>query len=187
MDKIVYYDKALFKIINANLHNSFFDWIMPWLRNSQMWIPLYLFIILFVLVNYKKEGVWIIVFCIITVVLTDTLSSKIIKPYFGRVRPCNDPTMLTQLRFLLKYKPINGSFTSSHAANHFGIAAFLYFTLQSYLGKWVLLFFLWAFSISFAQVYVGVHFPLDIVAGGLLGFVIGYLCAKRFNNNFSLT
>jgi undecaprenyl-diphosphatase len=66
------------------------------------------------------------------------------------------------------------------------MAMFLYLTLKEKIGKWVNLFFLWAFSISFAQVYVGVHYPLDITCGALIGILIGYLCGKSFNRNYGL-
>jgi membrane-associated phospholipid phosphatase len=181
MQYLINLDKELFKLINGQWTNSFFDWIMPWLRNSTVWMPLYFFILLFVLINYKKEGVWIVAFAIITVTLTDGISSKLIKPYFNRLRPCNDVDMATMVRFLLNSRPANGSFTSSHAANHFGIAMFLYTVLQKKLGKWMGLFFVWAFFICYAQVYVGVHYPLDILGGTALGCMLGYGTALVFN------
>ncbi|NDE11909.1 MAG: phosphatase PAP2 family protein, partial [Chitinophagia bacterium] len=130
-----------------------------------LWIPLYLFIFLFLLINFKKQGVWIIVFLILTVSLTDSISSHVFKPFFNRLRPCSDPEMDGMVRLLLNYAPRNGSFTSSHAANHFGIAFFLYQSLKPYFAHKLWPFFLWAFFISYAQVYVGVHYPMDIIGG----------------------
>jgi membrane-associated phospholipid phosphatase len=185
MQQLINLDKALFKIINGQLTNPFFDWIMPWLRNSDMWMPLYLFLVLFILINFKKQGFWIIAFAIITITITDGISSKILKPYFNRLRPCNDPDMASMVRFLLSYRPGNGSFTSSHATNHFGIAMFLYMALKKYFNKsvrsWMLLLFVWAFFISYAQVYVGVHYPGDVIAGGILGCLLGYGTAYILN------
>ncbi len=190
MQQLIHIDKVLFRLFNSQLTNPFFDWIMPWLRNSLVWVPLYLFILLLVAINFKKKGFWIIVFAIITVALTDGLSSKLIKPYFGRLRPCNDPDMINIVRFLLNVRPGNGSFTSSHAANHFGIAMFLYSVLKPYFGKWMLLFFVWAFFISYAQVYVGVHYPFDILGGTVLGCLIGYgtafICKQQLKEKQSL-
>ena len=183
MQQLIHLDKALFRLINGQWTNSFFDWIMPWLRNSTLWVPLYFFLFLLLIINFKKQSFWIIVFAIITVVLTDGISSKIIKPYFGRLRPCNDPDMIGMVRFLLNARPGNGSFTSSHAANHFGIAMFLYFTLKQYFGKWMLLFFVWAFFISYAQVYVGVHYPFDVAGGAVLGCILGYGTAFILNRS----
>ena len=182
MQQLIHLDKEFFKLINGQWTNSFFDWIMPWLRNSIVWLPLYIFILLFVAINFKKQGLWIIIFAIITVAITDGISSKIIKPYFDRLRPCSDPDMTGMVRFLLDHRPGNGSFTSSHAANHFGIAMFLYTALKNYLGKWILLFFVWAFFISYAQMYVGVHYPLDILGGAVLGCMVGYGTAYILNS-----
>jgi undecaprenyl-diphosphatase len=66
------------------------------------------------------------------------------------------------------------------------MAAFFYFTLKEKFKTWPALFFLWAFGISFAQVYVGVHYPLDVFCGGLIGILIGYLSGKSFNKNYGL-
>jgi membrane-associated phospholipid phosphatase len=186
MQQLYTYDRQLFKQINYYWHNSFFDWLMPWLRNSTMWVPLYLFLLLFAAVNYKKTGWWWIIFALCTAILTDFVSSTIIKQNIIRIRPCNDPAIADWVRVLVGYRPQSSSFTSSHAANHFGIAMFLFITLKDKVGKWPFLFFLWAFSISFAQVYVGVHYPLDVTCGALIGILIGYLCGKSFNRNFGL-
>ena len=74
---------------------------------------------------------------------------------------------------------------SSHAANHFAMAMFIYSTLKNYIGKWLGLLFVWAFFIAYAQVYVGVHYPIDVICGGLFGSVIGYGWAKFFQKHFS--
>jgi undecaprenyl-diphosphatase len=150
-------------------------------------MPLYLFLVLLIAINFKKQAFWIIAFAVITVTLTDVISSRIVKPYFNRLRPCNDPDMATMIRFLLSYRPGNGSFTSSHATNHFGIAMFLYMALKKYFGKCLpvkagmLLLFVWAFFICYAQVYVGVHYPGDVIGGGILGCLIGYGTAFILN------
>jgi len=87
---------------------------------------------------------------------------------------------------LAEYCGQNGSFTSSHAANHFGMAVFLFLTLRSIIGKWSGLIFIWAAMICYAQVYIGVHFPFDVAGGALLGFIIGSLTASVFNKRFGL-
>jgi len=174
MQTLIKLDKYLFQLVNGRFTNSFLDWILPWLRNPMVWIPLYLFIFLFLLINFKKQGVWIIVFLIITVSLTDSISSHFFKPFFNRLRPCSDPEMDGMVRLLLNYAPRNGSFTSSHAANHFGIAFFLYQSLKTYFAHKLWPFFIWAFFISYAQVYVGVHYPMDILGGAMLGCLVAY-------------
>ena len=186
MQQFLSYDKHLFKIINYNLHNVFFDWLMPWMRNAEMWYPLYLFLLLLVTINYKKNGWWWVLFFVVTVIASNFVSSTLIKENIFRLRPCNDPSIAGWVRVLVGYRPQSSSFTSSHAANHFAMAMFLFVSFKNLYGKWPLLFFVWAFLISFAQVYVGVHYPLDITCGALIGILIGYLCGKSFNRNYGL-
>ncbi len=186
MEQLFSYDRHLFRLINYDWHNSFFDWLMPWLRNSNVWMPLYFFLVLFAAINYKKAGWRWIIFAIVTVALTDFISSTVIKHNIIRIRPCNDPAIADWVRVLVGYRPQSSSFTSSHATNHFGLAMFIYITLKKQFKKWPSLFFLWAFSISYAQVYVGVHYPLDVTFGALIGILIGYLTGKSLNRNYGL-
>ena len=186
MNKIILLDKALFKIVNGQWHNDFFDKLMPMVRTPSVWIPLYLFLFVLVLVNFKKDNWWWLIFAACTITVCNFVSSDIIKESFFRLRPCNDPQLADSIHFLLGYKPQSSSFTSSHAVNHFGMAAFFYYTLRKKLGLWSLLFFFWAAAISYAQVYVGVHFPIDVICGAVIGFVLGYLCARSYNKTYDL-
>jgi membrane-associated phospholipid phosphatase len=185
-EQILIYDRQLFKFINRDLSNSFFDGLMPWLRNATLWVPLYLFLILFVLVNFKKNAWWWIFFAALTVCVTNYVSSDLMKHNIIRLRPCNNPAFSGWIHVLVGYKPQSSSFTSSHAANHFAMAMFLFTSFKKYFGRWLFIFFFWAFSISFAQIYVGVHYPVDILAGGSIGILIGYLCGKFFNTHYGL-
>ena len=186
MQELLSYDRHLFKLVNSHWNNHFFDWLMPWLRNAEVWYPLYLFLILFVVTNYKKTGLWWVLFAAGTVILANFVSSDLMKENFWRVRPCNNPDYASWINILVGYRPQSSSFTSSHAANHFTMAMFFYLTLKKKYNKWPLLFFLWAASISYAQVYVGVHYPLDVVCGTMIGILIGYLSGRSFNRNYGL-
>lgn len=174
MQQLLNADKHLFHLINSKWHNSFFDGLMPLVRNANIWLPLYLFLLVFALLNIKKSG-WFILFILCTVALTDTLSSHIIKNHIFRLRPCQDPDLIGSIRVLASYCPQSSSFTSSHAANHFGLATFASITLYQYAGKWIYLTYLWAFLIIYAQVYVGVHYPFDVFCGALVGVMAGLL------------
>ncbi|MBX2888794.1 MAG: phosphatase PAP2 family protein [Ferruginibacter sp.] len=187
METIIDIDKALFTVINYDWQNTAFDKIMPIMRTTETHAPLYLFLIVFVLVNGGKNRWWWLLFAIVVVSLSDVISSRLIKENIQRLRPCNDPTLNPPARFLLNYRPQSSSFTSSHAFNHFAQAAFFAITLKKYFKKWSSLFYLWAACIGYAQIYVGVHFPLDVVTGGTFGFLFGYLCARLFNKNYELS
>ncbi|WP_395809345.1 phosphatase PAP2 family protein [Daejeonella sp.] len=177
LEQLIQFDQNLFFTINHGLSNSFFDWLMPALRNRFFWTPLYLFIIIFSIRNYGKQGWIMILFLALTFGCTDFISSSLIKPTVQRLRPCNDPEIKSDVKNLVDCGS-GYSFPSSHASNHFGLAVFL---IVLFFSKWKLILpmgLLWAASISFAQVYVGVHYPIDILAGAMLGGMIGFIMGK---------
>lgn len=186
LQKIIDLDRYLFLKINRESSNSFFDTTMPFIREAKLWAPLYLFLFLFVLINFGKKAVWWGVTAITTITITDTISSKIIKPLVARPRPCLDPDFSKNVHLLANYCGSNGSFTSSHAANHFGLAMFLFITLKHVAPKYLWLFFVWATLICFAQVYTGVHYPADVIGGGILGIITGWCSGTFFNQKIGL-
>ncbi len=174
LETLLEFDYALFQLINQDWHTPFLDTILPYWREKTTWIPIYLFIITYALWKYRWQGLLMMVMLVATLGLADTMSSKVIKKNVERLRPCKNEELKSDVKLLVDCGS-GYSFTSSHATNHFSIAIFL-ILLWGYKHKWLpyaLVF--WATSIAFAQVYVGVHFPLDIVAGSLLGILIGYL------------
>jgi len=177
------FDQSLFVYINQVATHPLTDTLMPFFRESTLWIPFYLFLIVFVFVNFGKKGLVWLLFAFITVLLTDQFSSSIIKNWVQRPRPCADPLLYGQVRLLLDHCSGGYSFTSSHATNHFGVATFLFVTLGRYFGNWKYLLFIWAALICYAQVYVGVHYPLDVVFGALLGFLIGHFVCWAYQKS----
>ena len=172
-------DQQLFFAVNKGLSNPFFDWIMPYLRNRYFWAPLYLFLIIFLVRNYGKWGWICLISLLITFAVSDFFSASIIKPAVERLRPCNDLSLKDEVNARVGCGS-GFSFPSTHATNHFAIAMFL---VGTFYGRWkwiAPLAFLWAFSIAFAQVYVGVHFPIDVLSGALLGCMIGYVISSLF-------
>ncbi|MBC7915201.1 MAG: phosphatase PAP2 family protein [Pyrinomonadaceae bacterium] len=179
LEYLLQIDEHLFLAINKGLSNPVFDWVMPLLRNRIFWTPLYVFLIIFLTRNYGKWGVLCIIFLLITFGLSDFISASVVKPAVERLRPCNDPSLSTELTTRVTCGS-GFSFPSTHATNHFGIAMFLVGTFYN-KWKWIVpLAFFWAFSIAFAQVYVGVHYPIDVLSGALLGCIIGYLMSSIF-------
>lgn len=185
IEQIIQLDHQLFFAINNGLSNFFFDWLMPILRNKYVWIPLYIFIIAFSIKKYKIKGVYLVLFLSATAGFADFTSAKVMKPAFERLRPCNDEALKD--RVIARVGCGSGkSFPSTHATDHFAIAVFL---ISIFYKRWrpmLSLGILWAASISFAQVYVGVHFPLDITVGALYGSLIGYIFASLYNRYVQL-
>src|SRR5687767_917637 len=128
--KLDAWDKWLFIKLNSTYTNSVFDFILPYFRDSVFWAPLYIFILIFITVNYGKKGWWWSVGFICTVALADMIGARIFKDGFERLRPCSDPYFFQHVRLLLKHCSGSYSFTSNHAANHFGIATFMIVTLR---------------------------------------------------------
>lgn len=168
------WDSALFQWINGSLSNVFFDAVLPCFREKWFWAPLYLFVAAFSFLNFGKKG-WVVVLGLILATgLSDLTSSRLVKKNVQRIRPCNDPAMVENLR--LRAPCGSGySFTSSHAANHFAAAVFLIGVFGKISG-WVRPAALgWAAVVAFAQVYVGLHYPGDVIFGALLGATLGVL------------
>lgn len=107
------------------------------------------------------------------------IGTNVFKYGFARIRPCNNPEMFEYLR-LLVVCPSGYGFTSNHAANHFGMATFLFITFRHLFKNWMLLAFFWAAAICYAQIYVGVHYPTDIIGGAMLGILMGSLTGYGF-------
>jgi membrane-associated phospholipid phosphatase len=184
-DILVYWDHIAWFYINTQWRNPFLDMVAPFIRNQWFWAPLYFFLLLFMPLRFRMKGwLWCLTF-IISFALSDQVSATLLKPYFHRLRPCNNPYLAGILHLLV---PCGGgySFPSSHASNHFSMAMFSAATLGSRV-RWIWpVAILWAACVSFAQVYVGVHFPLDVTCGALLGTAIGLLTGKVFNRAVGL-
>jgi membrane-associated phospholipid phosphatase len=180
MNALQNFDQKLFFFINNTLHVGFLDNFMPYWRSMYFWIPLYVFFIVYLAINIGKNGWILLLALVLTVGVADICSSRIIKNTVARARPCNDITIKDKVKLLV---PCGGgySFTSSHATNHFAVAIFLFFTFfkTRKKAKWIIVG--WAASIAFGQVYVGVHYPFDVICGAILGSFIGYFGAFLYN------
>ncbi len=167
-------DYLWFYYIHYEWSNAFFDAVLPYIRNQFFWAPVYLFLLLFVFIHYqaKKAFLWCAAY-LVTFGIGDFISSSVLKPYFARVRPCREEAFEDIIRHIVHCGG-GYSFPSSHAVNHFAMAMFIAITLGSLKRKWVWIAAMsWAAIVCYAQVYVGVHFPFDVIGGGILGIVIG--------------
>lgn len=185
LETLLQLDRKIFILINGQWHNPVFDLLLPFARNPYTWAPLYLFLLLFMVVNFKWKGVFWVLFFIATFGITDSISGQILKGMMERYRPCNDPFFSQFVRSLV---PCAGrhSFPSNHAANHFALAMFMFLSLKRTLGKWMWVAFIWAFLVSYAQIYTGQHYPSDIIYGTAAGLVFGTITGTVFNRKIQL-
>jgi membrane-associated phospholipid phosphatase len=179
IEELIKIDHQFFYAINTGCSNAFFDWFMPIMRNKYTWVPLYVFIIAFALKSYKLKGFYFILFFAAAVGIADFGSASILKPLINRTRPCNEVEIQNQV---ISRVPCGSgkSFPSSHASDHFAMAIFLIFIFYKKWKTVIPVLLIWATIICFAQVYVGVHFPIDVICGAIFGSLIGFLMSKLF-------
>lgn len=180
--KLDAFDKWLFIQLNNRHTYAFLDVVLPWLRDAVFWAPLYIFVLSFILLNYGRKGLWWSIGFICCVALADLVGTRVFKYGFERLRPCADPEFSMYVRLLLKRCSGSYSFISNHAANHFALATFVAHTFYPVFRRWVYIGYIWAFFIAYAQVYVGVHYPLDVLGGAGLGILAGLLTARIVNH-----
>lgn len=173
IDLLQQWDARMFFWINQGWSSEILDSMLPLLRERLIWAPFYLFVLVFSLLNYGKKGWLLLGILLLCFAVADFTSSSILKKQVQRLRPCNDPVLAAHIH--LRVPCGSGySFTSSHAANHFAVALFL-IGVFGHLNRWIRpSLLLWAGSIALSQVYVGVHYPGDVLCGGLLGSLIGW-------------
>lgn len=178
-------DHELWRYLHVAWRSEALDAVMPFVRNQFTWAPLYLFLLVFMPANFGKRGwLWCLGF-LLCFALADVISGSIIKPNVERVRPCNDRRFIEFVHLLVP-RSSGWSFPSSHAANHFALGAFSAVTLHGRLRWFWPIPMIWALAVCYAQVYVGVHWPMDVIAGGLLGAGIGIVVARAFERRWSL-
>jgi undecaprenyl-diphosphatase len=165
VDWLIQADITLFFLLNKTLANPVFDVVMPILTNIKYFRVPYLLIWIGLIVFGGKRGRVAAVLIILTITFSDQMSSSVIKPLVGRIRPCN---ALEGVRLLVGCSRAY-SFTSSHATNIFAAATF--FTHFYPKARWY--FFIFAGMVAYSRSYVGVHYPGDLIFGALLGI----LCA----------
>ena len=164
-------DKSLFLFLNS-LHNDFFDKLMWQLSDKLIWIPLYLAILIIIIYRQKNRALFIIPILLLAVVISDQVSVHLFKDVFQRLRPCHDPSMEGLVHIVNGKCGGKYGFVSSHAANSFGLAMLSSLILKR---KWYTIMILaWATSVSYSRIYLGVHYPGDILGGALLGILTGY-------------
>ncbi|WP_337040809.1 phosphatase PAP2 family protein [Emticicia sp. 17c] len=172
IDTIKYAEYEWFLWLNS-FHSPTLDVIMYWVTHRFTWIPLYLYLIYYIFVVIKKKPWHNLVFVLVSVGLADRITSGLMKPYFQRFRPCHDPAIENLVHVVGGCGGQYG-FASSHAANSFALAmAFALIANKDSNLKYFL--FLWAILVSYSRIYVGVHYPTDLLTGAVVGILITLL------------
>ncbi len=166
-------DQNLFFFLNG-LHASWLDPVMLFLSNKFVWLPLYLYLIYRLFVHFKKNTVWLVILILLTVGAADYTTSGILKPTVQRLRPCKDAQINRDIHTVGNCGGQYG-FASSHAANTFAAATFIFLLLGRKEVITSRLLIVWATLVAYSRVYLGVHYPGDIIVGAAIGMLLAHL------------
>jgi undecaprenyl-diphosphatase len=173
LDTLETYDRSLFLYLNG-LHQDWLDPIMHSVSDKLFWLPVYLFIFFLVQRQYGWKNLgWFALGIALIILFCDQISSSFLKPYFARYRPCNNQEISHMVHRVYERCGSGYSFVSGHATNYFGISLFAAMVFKNTWGYVLLLS--WAALIAYSRVYLGVHYPGDILAGAILGVAIAIL------------
>ncbi|MBT1700678.1 phosphatase PAP2 family protein [Fulvivirgaceae bacterium PWU4] len=169
IDQLLELDREIFLYLNG-FHTPWLDPIMLFITETLSWLPLHLFLLYLIFKDHQKKGWLVLIGLVLTIVLADQVTSTLMKPYFARFRPSHEPALQSLVHIVNGYKGGKFGFASSHAANTFGVANFL-FLLFGKTRKWIVMLFLWAALVTYSRIYLGVHYPGDILVGALVGML----------------
>jgi undecaprenyl-diphosphatase len=170
IDKVEHLDQQLFLFLNS-INSPFWDPIMHALTGKLIWVPLYVAILVYLAMKYKRKFYIILLFVIIAATMTDQLS-VFVKNLVQRPRPCHEPLLDGLVHMFNNECGGMYSFVSSHAANSFDVAMFSLLFIKRLWYTICIIF--WAFIVSYTRIYLGVHYPADMLFGALTGMMIGW-------------
>lgn len=171
LESLKYFDQTLFLFLNG-LHCSVFDQLMYWGTKTSAWLPLYGLLLYLVIRRYRWQTLWILLFAVCMIVFSDQLSN-IFKAWVVRPRPTHE-TGLTGVHTVNGYLGGQFGFYSAHASTNLAIAVYTIILLGSPFRYFPSLILAWAFFMAYTRIYLGVHYPFDILAGWIAGAFIGW-------------
>lgn len=183
LQQLIEWDKSVFLTLN-NVHTPFWD-IFMWIYTDKLtWIPLILSLLFVLFRKNWEEALLVCVAIALTITLCDQFASTLCKPYFARFRPAQDPDFSPFVQIVNGYRGGRYGFISSHAANSFGAVVLLSLIFRNRL--FTITAILWAIINCYSRIYLGVHYPGDILCGTIAGIIIAYIIYMMWKKSRNL-
>ncbi len=170
-DALLEWDKETFIYLNS-LGTPAYDPFWSTLTNITTWIPLFLLFLILVWLKYPRKQAFFITLTVVGLIFFIVTSTNLVKDWVMRLRPNNDVELNSFIRILKR--PVSYSFFSGHASSSFSITTLIVLFLRKRM-KWVWIFYLWPLLFAYSRIYVGVHYPLDILVGAMVGLLCAFL------------
>lgn len=180
MNKLLEWDTELFLYLN-NLGVESWDAFWLYMSEAEVWFPIYALFVALIFRKLKlRKGLIAVLMIILTVLLTDQGATWLFKEQFDRLRPCHVEELIDRIRLVKGRCGGQFGFLSAHASNSFGWSVFVGLLFRNRF-RWMLpVLMVWAMFVAYSRVYLGVHYPLDILAGAVYGVLCGYLTYRLY-------